>query len=165
MDLAFAKERVHNLADVVDRREPRECDHAGLRIDLDLATWQSFRIIRRLGCERAGCFEADLELRRQEHRTVKRLGHGGQRQRAVGADDVEAAILEFDIAGCSLHHHRRHGFGFLDDSVSGALERIATNMHAARAVRAAPDRYLVGIALDETDRLGGTPSHSCTICA
>ena len=84
---------------------------------------------------------------------MQRLGDRGQRQRAVGADDVEAAVLELEVAGRRFQHHRRHRLGLLDDGVGGALERVAADMHAARAVGAAPDRHLVGVALDEADDL------------
>ena len=53
----------------------------------------------------------------------------------------------------SFHHHRRHRPGFLDDAVGGLLQRIATNVHAARAVAAAADRHRIGVALHEADVL------------
>ena len=84
---------------------------------------------------------------------MQRLRHRRQRQRAVGADDVEAAILEFEIACGCFQHHGRHGLGLLDDGVGGALERVAPDMHAARAIGAAADRNLVGVALNEADRI------------
>ena len=111
------------------------------------------RIIRRLGGERARRFEPDVELRRQHCRPVEALGDGGERQRAVGADDAEGAVLEFDVAGGGFQHHRRHRLGLFDDAVGGALERIAADLHAARAIGAAAERYGIGVALHEADVL------------
>src|SRR6185437_13695166 len=65
----------------------------------------------------------------------------------------EAAILELDIAGGGFEHHRRHRLGLFDNGVGGAFERVAADMHAARTVSAAAHRNLVGVALNELDRL------------
>ena len=46
---------------------------------------------------------------------------------------------------------RRHRLRLVDDGVGGFLERIAADLHAARAVGAAPDRHRVGVALHEAD--------------
>ncbi len=73
VDLPFAEQVVHDLADVVDRGVAGERHHAGLRIDLDLADVAAVRIIRRLRRERAGGFQPDVELRRQHRRPVERL--------------------------------------------------------------------------------------------
>ena len=70
MDLAIAEQFVDDLADIVDGGVTRERDHAGLRIDLDFAEVAAVGKVRRLGGEGAGRLEADLELRRQEHRPV-----------------------------------------------------------------------------------------------
>ena len=59
---------------------------------------------------------------------IERLGDLGERQRAVGADDVERTVLELDVAGRGFQHHRRHRLGLLDDGVGGALERVAADM-------------------------------------
>ena len=151
VNLALAEQPVHDLADVIDGRVADQRHHAGLRIDFDFADMAAVRVVRRLRRECAGGFETELELRRQHHRTMQGHRDRGERQRAIGADDAEAAVLEFDVAGRGLHHHCRHRLGLLDDGIGGAFERIAADMHAARPISAASDRHFVGVALDEAD--------------
>ena len=87
-------------------------------------------------------------MRRQHHRAIERLGHFGERQSAIGTDDAEGAVLEFKVAGGGFQNRGRHRLGLFDDSVGGAFEGVAADMHAARAVSAAAHRHRVGVALD-----------------
>ena len=98
--------------------------------------------------------EADAHLLGQRpHRRVEGLGHVRQRDGLVGADHPERPFLEFEVAFGCFHQRRRHRLGLLDNGVGRDLERIAADHHAARAIGAAADLHLRGVALHVADLL------------
>ena len=127
-------------------------------------TWLPLGWLGGVGSKLPVDVEADTELAGQRtHRSIGGFRHVDQRDRLVGAGDPIAAVLELDVAGVGLHHGGGALLALLDHLIGGGFQRVAADHGRARAVGAAPDRHLGGIALHVADALERHAQNSCAI--
>ena len=83
---------------------------------------------------------------------------------AVGPDDGEPAILEFDVALRGFEEMRGEFLGFGDDLFADRNDGAAAHRGRARTAGAHAERHRIGVAGDELDALGIDSSRSTSIC-
>ena len=151
--LAVDQHRVYRPAAIVDRRIADDLDHAGLRIDLDLA-------------DRAGIGEGrdahDL-IGNPDQRPAQLGGNGVARRRFGGLEQADGAVGpghdetppdEFDIGLGDFEHGGGDPPAFVDDLVGGLGRHPGAEPHRARRGRAAAGLHPIGVAGDKPDPLG-----------
>src|SRR6185312_9998381 len=155
MRLAFDGQRIHDGAEIVDHRIFDDLDDAGLGIELDLGDMAAIREGRgrRLGdeihIERGGNALGQIDA------GANAVGQIENTDRAVRADDGEAALAEFDIGGRGFEHHGGDLLAALDHLLARFDDRRAARHDRARAAGAAAEQQLVAVALQEADAVEG----------
>ena len=113
--------------------------------------WQPFGKFERVGVNVPTASRPTPNSAGQPTGANERFARSTSADRLVGADHGELAVLELDVAGRGFQHVAGHLLGLLDHHLGGVLQRRAADGHAARAVGAAAEADLVGVALDHAD--------------
>src|SRR4029078_8169949 len=111
--------------------------------------------IWRLRARRAARVQPYAELLRQADGAVEGFRHVHHAHAAVRTRNLEPAFLERQVLRRDFEQMRGEQLRLFDDDVPRHPQRAAAEHHAARSVGAAPDLYLVGIALHVADALEG----------
>ena len=149
MDLAFDDHRVDQPPEIVRRHEVDEGSFAGGAIDFHFAD---------IGAGREGevgrvVERAFLEARLHAVRQIMR-GVGGerdhrQRDRLVGAGDLELAVLDDDVVFGRLELMGRDLLGLGFDLFHRLQDRGEADGRRARAIGAHAELHFVGVAMDD----------------
>ena len=154
MDLPFDDHRIDHVSEIVDRGEPVDADHPGLRVDLDLADVGAGRVGEVGGVVEGVLVQARLELvQRVVVRHVGGKGHLGEGHFLVGAGNPEDALLELDVGVGRLEQVGGDLAALGDHLVDRLDDRGAAHRDRARAVGAHAEQDLAGVAVDDVDVL------------
>ena len=152
VNLSAHDQRVENATEVIDDKITVDCHFAGLWIYLQLADMRAIGMTGRIGAEATVRLETDAEfVGERAHRRIGGLGHVGDGDRLVGADDAILAVLELDVRRVCLHQRGGQLLALRNDGLARRLQRIASDDRAAGAIGAAADRDLGGVALHVAD--------------
>ncbi len=131
-----------------------DLDDAGFRIDLDFGDMAAVGIGRGAGAVAdMGDVERLRRVGRRLRAVVQLLRQIHDRDRAVGADDGEVAVLEGDVGRRGFERVRRQLLALLDDFHRGFDDRGAGMHDRFRAAGAAAHGELVAVALQQRDFL------------
>ena len=149
MDLAFDDHRVDQPAEIVRRDEVDEGGLAGAGIDLELADIGAGREGEVGRVVEGGFLQARLHAVGQIVRGVGGERDHRQRDRLVGAGDLELAVLDDDVVLGRLQRMRGDLLGLGLDLLHRLDDGGAADRDRARAVGAHAELHLVGVAVDD----------------
>ena len=152
VELALDDHVVEDVAAVVDRGVAHDRHLPGVGIDLDLGDMAAVRERLRLlggdlGVEVLGDLAALLHL-------LGALGKLEQRDAAVGADHLEAAVLVGDVGFGGFQRGRGDGLALRQHGVDGLDDGAAGGDRRARGDRGKAGDLVGGIAVPVPDLLG-----------
>ena len=149
MDLAFDDHRVDQPAEIVGRDEIDEGGLAGAGIDLEFADIGAGREGEVGGIVERGLLQAGLHAVGQVVRGIGGERHHRQRDRLVGAGDLELAVLDDDVVLGRFELMRGDLLGLGFDLLHRLDDGGAADRERARAVGAHAELHLVGVAMDD----------------
>ena len=146
---------VHQHAEIIDGVVFHQGDLAGVGIKLDLGDVTAIGE----GARHAGEDELSVECGDaaigQGDAVTHPVSEVHDADRAVRANDGEAAAAEFDIGGCCFQHMGGDVRALLDDLLRGGDDGVAGLHDGTAAARATAGDELVAVALHQTDALEG----------
>ena len=151
MQLPGHQHRVDDRAEIVHGDITVDTHHACFRVDLDFGDMAAIGE----GGRRAFMHMADIEavghFIGKRHALTQFRGEFHDSDGAVGADDGEVALHEFDIRSRRFQHMGGDDAPLLDHLVAGLDDRCTAGHDRFRAARAATGDEFVTVALEQID--------------